>query len=198
MFWRVLSKTMGRPPRHDANHLLALAAELAAHGGPAAVTMSAVARAAGAPSGSVYHRFPSRPALLAALFVGTVERFQAGFLAALAGADPVVAARHVVSWSRANPTGTAVLLYGARDFQQDDWPPGEQERLTRANRTVARAVRDLAGRLGDTSARGLDLTRLAVIELPYSIVRRHRGGRLPRHAEDLAADAARSLLAQHH
>jgi AcrR family transcriptional regulator len=189
---------MGRPPRHDADHLLAVAGRLAADGGPASVTMSAVARAAGAPSGSVYHRFPSRPALLAALFVGTVERFQEGFLAALTDPDPVVAAasaaRHVVAWSRADPEGTAVLHYGARDFQQAGWPPAEQERLTRANRRVARAVRDLAARLGDTSAYGLDRTRLATMELPYSVVRRHRGRPLPRHAEALAADAASALL----
>ncbi|MGW6873267.1 hypothetical protein ACWGHA_13150 [Streptomyces xanthophaeus] len=38
---------------------------VAAGGGPGAVAMSAVARAVGAPSGSVHHRFAGRPALLA-------------------------------------------------------------------------------------------------------------------------------------
>lgn len=160
--------------------------------------MTAVARAAGAPSGSVYHRFPSRPALLAALFVGTVETFQAGFLDALTAPDPRdaarAAARHVVAWCRANPTGTAVLLYGAKDFHHTDWPAPRQERLSRANRRVYRAVRDLARDLGDVSARGIDRVRLATMDVPYSIVRRHRGRRMPRHAEDLAADAATALL----
>jgi AcrR family transcriptional regulator len=194
MFWRVLSRTMGRPPRHDADHLLAVAGELAARGGPASVTMSAVAKAAGAPSGSVYHRFPHRAALLAALFVGTVEAFQAGFLDALAARAPSAAARHVVAWCRANPTGAAVLVYGARDFHHDDWPASERARLARANRRVVRAVRDLARELGDASARGCDRVRLATVGVPYSIVRRYRGHRMPRHAEELAADAATALL----
>src|SRR6266536_2508078 len=189
---------MGRPPRFDPDHFLAVAGELAARGGPAGVTMSADAKAAGAPSGSVYHRFPSRPALLAALFVGTVETFQAGFLDALTAADPRdaarAAARHVVAWCRANPTGTAVLLYGAKDFHSEDWPAEQRERLVHANRQVLRAVRDLARDLGDTSALGMDRVRLATMGVPYSIVRRGRGRRMPRHAEDLAADAATALL----
>jgi AcrR family transcriptional regulator len=184
---------MGRPPRHDTDRLLTEAAELAARGGPAAVTMAAVARAAGAPNGSVYHRFPSRAALLAAVFVGTVEAFQTGFLDAVAAHDPQAAARHVVAWCRANPAGTAVLLYGARDFQQDDWPAEERERLHRANRRVLRALRDLAAHLGDASPQGVDRVRLAIVDVPYTIVRRHRG-RLPGHAEELAADAAAALL----
>ncbi|NEE35160.1 helix-turn-helix transcriptional regulator, partial [Streptomyces sp. SID7982] len=67
---------MARPPRFDSDQLLDAAVRLAADGGPAAVTMSAVAQAVGAPSGSVYHRFAGRPALLAEVWLRTVERFQ--------------------------------------------------------------------------------------------------------------------------
>ncbi|HLU76197.1 MAG TPA: SRPBCC family protein [Nonomuraea sp.] len=85
------------------------AAEQNPDGGPGAVTMTAVARSAGAPSGSVYHRFPGRPALLAALWLRTVDRFQQGFLAALDTDPPSqaapAAARHVIEWSRAHPAG---------------------------------------------------------------------------------------------
>jgi hypothetical protein len=70
----------------------------------------------------------------------------------------------------------------------------EQERLSRANRRIVRAVRDMARELGDTSARGVDRVRLATVEVPYSIVRRYRGRRMPGHVEDLAADAAGGLL----
>jgi len=189
---------MGRPPQHDEERLLDVAAELAGRAGAAGVTMSAVARAAGAPSGSVYHRFPNRPALLAALWLRTVERFHAGFLAALAEPDPAgaarAAARHVVAWSRANPAGTAILLPGARDFGADTWPDAERARLARADRSVTRAMRDLATRRGDASARGVDLVRLAVVDVPLSVVRRHRDRRLPRHAESLVTDAVTALL----
>lgn len=76
-----------RPPRFDAPALLDAALKLAATGGPAAVTMAAVAKSAGAPSGSVYHRFPDRPALLSALWLRTLGGFQRGFLAELGSHD---------------------------------------------------------------------------------------------------------------
>ncbi|WCD85969.1 hypothetical protein KPP03845_102310 [Streptomyces xanthophaeus] len=66
---------------------------LAAGGGPDAVTMSAVAQAVGAPSGSVYHRFAGRPALLAEVWLRTVEAFQEGYLAQVeAPSEPGAAA----------------------------------------------------------------------------------------------------------
>lgn len=98
---------MPRPPRFDADELLDAAVLLAAAGGPAAVTMSAVAQTVGAPSGSVYHRFPGRPALLAEVWLRTVEDFQEGYLAALDG-DPDPAGRPApgpdTSWPGAGPT----------------------------------------------------------------------------------------------
>ena len=54
---------MPRPAIFTLDELLDAAAALLAADGPSAVTMSAVARAAGAPSGSMYHRFPTRAAL---------------------------------------------------------------------------------------------------------------------------------------
>ncbi|WP_433060346.1 TetR/AcrR family transcriptional regulator [Dactylosporangium sp. CS-033363] len=84
---------MGRPARHDSGSLLDAAVRLVVAGGPKALTMAAVAREAGGPSGSVYHRFAGRPALAAALWLRTVERFQDGFLAALAEGRPAHAAR---------------------------------------------------------------------------------------------------------
>ncbi|MFE3937072.1 TetR family transcriptional regulator, partial [Streptomyces goshikiensis] len=64
---------MARPPRFDTDQLLDAAVALAAAGGPAAVTMSAVAQAVGAPSGSVYHRVAGRPARHAEVWVRSVE-----------------------------------------------------------------------------------------------------------------------------
>ena len=69
---------MPRPASFTLDELLDAAAALLAADGPAAVTMSAVARAAGAPSGSMYHRFPTRAALCGELWIRTEERFHAG------------------------------------------------------------------------------------------------------------------------
>jgi len=80
---------MPRPARYTVDELLDAAAALLTDGGPTAVTMSAVARAVGAPSGSMYHRFPTRAALCGGLWIRTEERFLAtgaeytGYLAAV-------------------------------------------------------------------------------------------------------------------
>ncbi|MFD2081976.1 DNA-binding transcriptional regulator, AcrR family [Actinopolymorpha cephalotaxi] len=191
---------MGRPPRHDVDGLLDAAATLVADAGPRAVTVAAVARAAGAPSGSVYHRFPGRPALLAALWLRSLERFQAGFLVAVEQDTPLTAARsaarHIVAWSRANPADATILLYAADDFDAPEWPEEDRERHRRGNRRVARAVGEIGRGLGRTSDRDKELLRMAIVDLPYSVVRRYyrSGQRIPRHAEDLAAECAATLL----
>ncbi|MEV5596850.1 helix-turn-helix domain-containing protein [Streptomyces sp. NPDC052496] len=193
---------MARPPLFDTTLLLDAAVRLAAEAGPAGVTMSAVAAAVGAPSGSVYHRFAGRPALLAEVWLRTVERFQEGYFAALRSApDPLAAgtaaARHVVAWSRAHPQEAALLLYGARDFGRDGWPAEYTERADRGHRRVRDSVRALARDLGARTPQDAERVSLAVIDVPLSLVRRHlRGGTpLPGHAEDLAEECAAALLA---
>lgn len=191
---------MGRLPKHDATALLDVAASLAFEGGPGAVTMSAVARASGAPSGSLYHRFPGRPSLLAALWLRTVNRFQEGFFVALDTDDHLSAAaagaRHVVAWSRKNPHEATILLYGPTDFAEHEWTLEDRERLAATNRHAAKAIKELMARLDRTTDKDQELVRLAVVDLPYSMVRRYlRGGKpLPKYAEELVAATARSML----
>ncbi|MBC9715138.1 TetR/AcrR family transcriptional regulator [Streptomyces sp. TRM66268-LWL] len=193
---------MARPPRFDTDQILDAAVRLAASAGPAGVTMSAVAQAIGAPSGSMYHRFPGRTALLAEVWLRTVERFQEGYFAALDSApEPpraaVAAARHVVSWSRAHPQEAALLLYGAEEFGRADWSEEHKERADLGNGRVFASLTSLAEALGATNARDHERITLALIDLPLSVVRRHlRAGQpLPPHAEDLAEECTAALLA---
>ncbi|MFG2180956.1 TetR/AcrR family transcriptional regulator [Streptomyces abikoensis] len=192
---------MARPPRYDESDLLDAALRLAAAHGPAAVTMSAVARECGAPSGSVYHRFPQRAVLLAELWLRTIDEFQAGYLAALdshpqpheAGG---AAARHVVAWSRTHPEQAAVLLYGPDAFSQDEWPEPHARRLADSNRRVRERLSALAVQLGATAAADVERVVLAAVDLPLALVRRHLRGHtpLPEFAEDLAQGGAIDLL----
>jgi AcrR family transcriptional regulator len=200
---------MARPPRYTASHLLDAALELAVSGGPAAVTMAAVAKSAEAPSGSVYHRFADRPALLSALWLRTLDGFQQGFLAALApaaapGADggdafesAVAAARHTVEWSRKHPAEATVLRYGAADFGHDDWPDEARRELRAANRRVHEAVSALARRLGMTGRAPAERVSVAVIDLPYALVHRHlrAGTTVPAHTAGTVEECVRALLA---
>ncbi|MFF2041139.1 TetR/AcrR family transcriptional regulator [Kitasatospora sp. NPDC058170] len=193
---------MARPPRFDAQQLLDAAVRLAAAGGPAAVTMSAVALEVGAPSGSVYHRFAGRPALLAEVWLRTAESFQDGYFKALeAGGDArqagCAAARHVVAWSRAHPQEAVLLLYGAEDFGRADWPEEHLRRADRGSRRVRACLACLAAALGAEGRQAAERVALAVVDLPLSLVRRHlrAGDPLPAHAEDLAEECTAALLA---
>jgi AcrR family transcriptional regulator len=191
---------MPRPARHDRDSLLDAAMALAAAQGPAAVTVAEVARVAGAPSGSVYHRFASRAALLADLRLRTVARFQEGFLAALRGEDPVsaaeAAASHVVDWARTHPDEATVLLYASADFAADSWPAEARARDAKLRAELERVLRRLAKRLGLSGRDGLERLLVATVDLPYAVVRRHlrAGTPIPGGAAGLVSVAARVLL----
>ncbi|MEU5211445.1 helix-turn-helix domain-containing protein [Streptomyces sp. NPDC020742] len=193
---------MARPPRFALSQLLDAAVRLAAASGPSGVTMSAVAASVGAPSGSLYHRFAGRTALLAEVWLRTVEHFQEGYFAALESEDDPragarAAARHIVAWSRSNPQEAALLLYGAHEFGRDDWSEQHLLRADEGNMAVRAAVAALAGALGVHGRLALERVSLAVIDLPLSLVRRHlrAGEPLPPHAEELAAQCTDALLA---
>ncbi|MGR4883580.1 TetR/AcrR family transcriptional regulator [Streptomyces sp. LARHCF249] len=192
---------MARPPRFDSDQILDAAVRLAA-AGPGAVTMSAVAQAVGAPSGSVYHRFSGRTALLAEVWLRTVERFQAGYFDALqSDPDPRraarAAARHVVVWSRAHPHEASLLLYGAEEFGQSEWSEEHRDRADAGNRRVFASLRELGTALGATGPLDRERVALALVDLPLTVVRRHlrAGDTMPPYAEELAEASAAALLA---
>lgn len=191
---------MGRPPRFDVDTLLDAAATLAAAEGPRALTMAALARAAGAPNGSVYHRFPDQPSLLAALWLRTVTRFQDGVLSALVEEPPraaaIAAARRAVDWSRANPEQARILLAGPRAFGKADWSARDAEVGAELSARLEQALAGLAERLGVADQRGRSRVVLAVVDLPYAVIRRHLGGDgvIPAEEAELVAEAAAALL----
>ena len=191
---------MGRPARYDNDSLLDAAVALSAGGGPQAVTMAAVIEAAGAPSGSLYHRFPSRPALQAALWLRTLERFQAGFLEAVAVENGPLAAlgaaRHTIAWSRAHHEEARVLLYGTADFGYESWPAPERARLASRRADVAKAIDALAEKLGLRGSDGRERVVLATVDVPLALMRRHliSGEPVPKGAERLIEPAVRALI----
>jgi AcrR family transcriptional regulator len=184
---------MPRPARFTLDELLDVAAALLAADGPAAVSMSAVARAANAPSGSMYHRFPTRAALCGELWIRTEERFHAGIRAALATSQEpqtrcVAAARFTVQWCRDHPVEAQVLLTGADALGEADWPVEITSRRKRLHSTLRRM---LAGMPSD-----LDRVNAAVIDIPYAVVRRHLVARraIPASADVIVEQCARTLI----
>lgn len=187
---------MPRPARYTVDVLLDAAAELLAAEGPAAVTMSAVARSTGAPSGSVYHRFPTRAALCGELWVRTEERFQEELLEALSGDDDpqkrcVAGALRNVQWCRDNPVEAHVLLAGPDQLDMGEWPDTVAGRRKRLQRKLRKVLGEFAGE-GRVDGR----VTAAIIDVPAAIVRRHLRARqsIPAAADDIVADCARALI----
>lgn len=185
---------MPRPARYTVDVLLDAAADLLAADGPAAVTMSAVARSTGAPSGSVYHRFPTRAALCGELWVRAEERLQEALLAALEGDDEpasrcVAGALCVLAWCRAHPVEAQVLLTGPGQLGLGEWPENLIGRRKRLQRKLKKALGEIEGDGARVSA--------AVIDMPFAIVRRHLTARqaIPAAADAIVTDCARALTA---
>jgi AcrR family transcriptional regulator len=171
---------MARPRVHEAHAILDAAQTLVLDEGAAAATVGAIARASGAPVGSIYHAFGSRDVLLARLWVRAVRRSQARFLEALEGkGDPVdtavAAALSIYDFARDAP-GDARLLASLRreDLIQTPLPRDLARELADLNRPIERAIAALARRLfGRAGRQRIEQTALAVFDLPYGALRRH-------------------------
>ena len=113
---------MARPKFDDAAFLDA-AMDIAAEHGPALATVAAISERLKAPTGSFYHRFVSRDALLGELWLRIVEEFRVGIREALDAGDPLRACLHTPVWARANlEKARLLLLYHRDDFVQGEWP----------------------------------------------------------------------------
>jgi AcrR family transcriptional regulator len=189
---------MARPARFSDADLLDAAAEVAAARGPAATTISAIAKAADAPTGSLYHRFPSRDVLLGTLWLDLVGRFQAGWIEALEALDAEAAALHTATWVRAQPReARLLLLYRREDFLAGDWPPALADRAAHVNDHAAAALRAFAAAsLGDDTPATLRRARFALVEIPYAAVRAYvaAGAAPPPDLDALVLTAARAVL----
>ena len=193
---------MGRKPAFTTEQLLAQAVAMAAAKGPGAVTMQGVASAAGAPSGSVYHRFISRPHLLAEVWRDALQTFQddwqsASLRAVNAGDVAVIPVR----WARRKrPLARVLTLYGREDFVGEDAPDDVRDAITKLYRATGHQMTRLADRfLGRTDEEALERTVLALSGIPLATIRPALRSDCPinRHAERLVRQAALCLMENH-
>ncbi len=192
---------MPRPQKFSTEQVLNHSLQLCNREGIQALTISAIARSLGAPSGSIYHRFASRDVLVASLWLRTIDRFQAGFLAALQNTDAmtaaVEAARHTLSWSRDHFEDAQLLLVHRReDLLTDGWPEEIREESAVQEDRARQAMRGLCRSIG---ASGTDIERVhfAVVTIPMGAVRPalSRRKRPSEAIELLALEAVRAILA---
>src|SRR5258708_6367931 len=171
---------MGRLRLYTSDQILDGARGLVLGEGIAAATISNIARASGAPPGSIYYRFDSRETLLAELWIRAVERAQRHCIAAVeAAGEPaeavVAGGLSIFDFVFSEPADAQLLVSMRRaDLIRSPLPPPLLERLRGLNRPVEHLVGQLAGQLfGQSSAQARELITLAVFDLPYGTARRH-------------------------
>lgn len=193
---------MGRRPRFSREDVLDAALRLVAASGPSGVTMAALARELGAPTGSIYHRFESREHLLAELWMDTVESFQSAFVAALGHAEDahgaVEVTRQTLTWTRTHlREARLLLLHRRQDFVPGAWPPELVARARRLEPALSDALRAFCRRaLGKADARAMMRARFALLDVPLGAAKPYLQASKapPRLLDDQVADAVRAAV----
>jgi AcrR family transcriptional regulator len=170
---------MPRRAKFDEEQILASTTGLVAADGPAAATMAAIAGALRAPTGSIYHRFPSRDVLLGEVWLRAATSFQDGYFDILgrtvARDAGLAAALYLPQRVRVNLAGARILLlYRREDFLAPNWPKEMRVRAVGLQRQVDEGLRGFSRRLfGRADHKTLRLVTYAVLDAPLAAVRRH-------------------------
>jgi AcrR family transcriptional regulator len=187
------------PPRkHETDAILDAARGLVLAGGPRVAGVAAIAKASGAPVGTLYHRFGNRDGILAATWLRALERFQSLAMAATADSalqTAVAMALSAVDFARQHPDDARLLLTIRPEDLVDADGGGLAAAIASRNIPLVERLKQLARELyGAEDRRSLDALQRAVVDLPYAAVRRHVGDVPEWLAGDLA-DSVRALLA---
>lgn len=167
---------MGRPAQIDEKGLIEAATLVAARLGPAATSIAAISKAAGIPTGSIYHRVPSRDALLAEIWLSAAERFQTlaleTFEAARSLEEAAEAALVTPGFARSNHAA-AVVLNSHRREEFIRAEASEEYRIRAVK--LAAALRDgiaaTAARLLPDDPKAKEKIAVALIGIPLGAVR---------------------------
>ncbi len=190
---------MAPPRKHETDVILDATRALVLADGPRAASVAAIAKASGAPAGTLYHRFGNRDGILTAAWLRALDRFQSAAMAA-EGDTPletaVAMAVAAISFARELPADARLLL----TIRPSDLLDGEPDAaftdtLAARNAPLFERVREISRQLyGSRNPRAVDAVTRAVADLPYAVVRRHANEKMPSWLEADVAAAARALL----
>jgi AcrR family transcriptional regulator len=181
--------------------ILDAAREVVVTRGARGATVEAIARAAGVPVGSIYHRFDSLAELLARTWLRAAERSQERALAVpvsperpLESAEAVALAMY--DYCLAEPDDTLLLDSLGRTELLTMELGDLRARLETANERIEVLMAGLARALyGRADRRTRDLVLLALVDMPHGFAHRQlvAGKRTPARREQLPA-AVRAVL----
>lgn len=165
---------MGRTAKFTLEQFIDAALDLVSEHGPTGVTVSAVANRLGAPIGSVYHRFASRDALLARLWLRIVQSFQEEFLDTLRRQGGLEAALFTPRWVRAHPKEAKLLIVYRRDeLVSGAWPEDIRTLCAGVASELDEGIRQFVRQeFGRVTKSALRRTQFALMDAPYAAVRR--------------------------
>lgn len=163
---------MVRTAKFSDDAFLAAAVALIARGGPQAATIAAIARAAGAPSGSIYHRFASRDALVARAWLDVHAGLRAALLPRLAADDGAGAAAALVRWAVAHPAEAAFLLPHETEDLIGSAPPDDLRAAVQAAQAeLDDAFLAFCRRMGAAGEEDVAFWRYTVFDGPIALLR---------------------------
>lgn len=165
----------------------------------AAVTIGHVCRRLGAPSGSIYHRFPSREELLVRLWLRSVRRFHEAYLAAGDGEDPEQAlvdmALCVASFTAQHQAEAVSMTLFRQSRLVETAPEPCQDEVRTVNDALHARLAELAqARYPRVAPRHLTLVRVAAIECPYGLIRPYVFTAIPDWMADAIEASSRAIL----
>jgi len=191
---------MAPPRKHQTDVILDAARTLVLTEGPRAASVGAIAKASGAPAGTLYHRFGNRDGILAAAWLRALGRFQSRALAATADTvleSAVATAVAAIDFLRAVPDDARLLVALRPSDLLDDEPDEDlQQTLAAQNAPLIERLNTFARELyGSGDPRCIDAVARAIVDLPYAVVRRHANSTpIPDWLEADVAAASRALL----
>lgn len=187
---------MVRTARFTAQAFIDAAIELVAEGGASTASPAAIAQKVGAPTGSLYHRFESRAALLAAAWGQVHGAFVAQVAPPLREGKGLEAALALVAFAKTDPLQARFLfLTEAGALFGDSAPPEAARRAIEAQeQSLDEAFQAYLARRPATvpAAEREAQARFLVFDGPLALLKPHLQARAP-----LPAFVERSVVALH-
>lgn len=190
---------MVRNAHFDQDSFILSAIELVSLGGPASATMSAIAKNAGAPTGSLYHRFPSRTALLGAAWITALGSMSDHMLPLLNQKRTDQAVQALIHWIEENPAfARLIMLYEESDIIDGPLPDSLHTKLSQTHRALGKALTNLLKSLGkDLSPANMALVNFALFDGPIAAMKPSLRGqqKISRQCSEAALACCRTTLA---
>jgi AcrR family transcriptional regulator len=189
---------MARPAKFNRDQILdAALAAIAEHGRGA--TLADVSAQIDAPTGSLYHRFPTRDHLFVELWLRSIRRFHVGLLEAAALPDPgdalTACAVHVPRHCREHPDEALAMTLYRQQLLVTTAPDDLAEQVRTVNDEVLAAMTLLCRRrYGHATKHLMAVATTAVQQCPYGLVRPHVGGDVPRWLDDAVSVSSNAIL----